>query len=167
MKYIDQKNTTIYIVVIVQSLSCVQHCYPWTVAHQASLSSTTSPNLLKFTSIESVMLSNHLILCYPLLFCLRSFPASWCFPVSRLFKSGSQTVRASISAAVFLMDIQGWFTLGLIGLISLKSKDSWDSSAAPYFISISSLALSLLYVPTLTSIYDHWKNHSFDYVDLC
>ena len=167
MKYIDQKNTTVYIVFIVQSLSCVQHCYPWTVAHQASLSSTICPNLLKFMSIESVMLSNHLILCHPLLFCLRSFPAWWCFPVSQLFKSGSQTVRTSTSATVFLMNIQGWFTLGLIGSISLQSKDSWDSSAAPYFKSINSLALSLLYVPTLTSIYDHWKNHSFDSMDLC
>ena len=46
-------------------------------------------------------------------------------------------------------------------------RDSQESSAAPQFKSINSLALSLLYGPTLTSIHDYWKNHSFDYTDLC
>ena len=56
--------------------SCPTLCDPWTAAHQASLSSTISWSLLRFMSIESAMLSNYLILCQPLLLCLRSFPAS-------------------------------------------------------------------------------------------
>ena len=61
----------------VQSLSHVQlFVTPWTAAHQASLSITNSQSLLKFLSFESVMPSNHLILCHPFSSCLQSFPAS-------------------------------------------------------------------------------------------
>ena len=66
------------------------------------------------------------------------------------------------SASVFPMNIQGWFPLGFTGLISLQSKGLQESSPAPQFESIVSSALSLLYGPTLTSIHDYWKNHSFD-----
>ena len=71
-------------VAIVQLLNHIQlFAAPWTAAHQAALSSTISWSLLRFMSIESVMLSNHLILCSPLFsFCLQSFPASGSFPVS-------------------------------------------------------------------------------------
>ena len=66
-----------YVVVVFQSLSHVQLFEaPWTAAHQASLSFTASQSLLKFMSIESVMPSNHLILCRPLFSCPQSFPAS-------------------------------------------------------------------------------------------
>ena len=51
--------------------------------------------------------------------CLQSFPASKCFPMSWLFTSGGQSIGASASAPVLLMNIQGWFPLGLTGLISL------------------------------------------------
>ena len=62
-------------VVVVQSLSCVQlSVTPWTVAHQASLSFTISRSLLKLMSIESVMQSNHLTLCHPLLLLPSIFP---------------------------------------------------------------------------------------------
>ena len=64
---------------------------PWTAACQASLSITNSLSLLKLTSIESVMPSNHLILCRPLLSRLQSFPASGSFPMSQLFTSGGQS----------------------------------------------------------------------------
>ena len=60
----------------VQSLSCVQlFAIPWTAAHQASLSITNSKRLLKLMSIESVMPSNHLILCHPLLLLPSIFPS--------------------------------------------------------------------------------------------
>ena len=72
-------------------------------------------------SMESVILSNHLILCRPLLLLPSSFPASE-FPVSRLFASGGQSIGASASASVLLMNIQGWFPIGLTGLISMQSK---------------------------------------------
>ena len=92
---------------------------PWTVACQAPLSSTISQSLLKFMFIESLMLSNHLILCHPF-FCLQSFPASDSFSMSWLFESSGQSIGAS--ASVLPMNIQGWFPLELTGLISLLSK---------------------------------------------
>ena len=76
--------------------------------------------------------------------CLQSFPASRSFPISWLFASGGQSIRASDSAPVLPMNIQGWFPLGLTGLISLKSKDFQEYSPAPQFESINSLVLSLL-----------------------
>ena len=66
--------------------------------------------------------------------------------------------------SVLPMNIQGWFPLGLIGLLSLSPRDSQESSSTPHFKSINSLALKLLYGPTLTSIYECWKNHSSDYM---
>ena len=77
--------------------------------------------VFKLMSIEPVMPPNHLILCCPLL--LRSvFPASGSFPMSQLYTSGSQSVGVLVSASVLLRNIQGWFPLGLTGLISLLSK---------------------------------------------
>ena len=67
---------------------------------------------------ESVMLSNHLILCLPLLLWPQSFPASGSFPMSWLFPSGGQ----SIGASVLPRNIQDWFLLGLTGLICMQSK---------------------------------------------
>ena len=140
---------------------------PWTVAHQAVLSFTIFQSLLEFMSIELVMLSNHLILCHPFLFCLQSFPASRPFPMSWSITSGGQSIGVSVSAPALPMNTQGWFPLGLTGLISLLSKGLSKSSPALQFQSINSSALSLLYGPTLTSIHDYWKNHSFDKTDLC
>ena len=62
-------------------------------------------------SIESVILSNRLILCCPFSFCLQSFPASESFQVSRLFPAGGKSIRASASASVLPLNIQGWFPL--------------------------------------------------------
>ena len=87
--------------------------------------------------------------------------------MSRLFSSGGQSIGASASASVLPMNIQNWFPLGLTGLISLHSMYSQESSPTPQFKSISSLALSFLYGPTLTSVHDYWKSHSFDYMKLC
>ena len=87
--------------------------------------------------------------------------------MSRLFASGGQNIAASASAWVLPMNTQGWFPLGLIGLISLLFKGLQESSPAPHLESINSSVLSRLYGPTLTSIHDYKKNHSFDYTDLC
>ena len=103
--------------VVVQSLSCIQlFVTPWTAAYQASLSITNSPSLLNLMSIESVIPSNHLILHH--LFLL---PPS-IFPSIRVFTSGGQSIGASTSASVFLMNIQDWFPLQLTGFISLQFK---------------------------------------------
>ena len=58
----------------------------------------------------------------PFFFCLQYFPASGSFPISQLFSAGGQSIGASASASVLEMNIQGWFPLGLIGLISLLPK---------------------------------------------
>ena len=97
---------------------------------------------------------------------LLSFLASRSFLMSRLFASGGQSIGASVWASVLPMNIQGWFPLGFTGWISCCPKDSQESSQTPQFESINSLVLSILYVPTLTSIHDYWKNHSFDYTDI-
>ena len=92
--------------------------------------------------------------------CLQSFPASGSFPMSQLFPSGGQSI--GVSALILPMNIQDWFPLGLIGLV-LQSK----GLSRVQFKSINYLALSLLSGPTLRSIHNYWKNHSFGYMDLC
>ena len=89
---------------------------------------------------------------------LQSFPGSGSFPVSQSFTSSSQSIGVSVPASVLPMNIQGWFPLGLTGLISLQSKGPQKSFPTPQFKSINSLMLS----PILTSIHDYWKNHRFD-----
>ena len=87
----------------------------------------------------------------------------------KLNKQGDQSIGASgasASASVLPKNIQDQFPLGLTGLISCSPRDSQESSPPAQFKSISSSALSFLYGPTLTSIHDYWKNHSFDYMDL-
>ena len=118
----------------VQSLSRAQlFVTPRTAARQASLSITNSWSLLKLMSIESMMPSNHLILCHPLLLLSSIFQASGSFPMSQFFTSGGQSIGVSASASVLPI---------------------------PQFKSINSSVLSFLYSPTLTSIHDYWKNHS-------
>ena len=96
--------------------------------------------------------------------CFQSFPASGSFPMSQLFASGGQSIGASSSASVLPMNIQCWFSLGLINWLDLLAvQGTLESSLAPQLESISSSALSLLYGPVLTSVCDYWKNCSFDY----
>ena len=95
---------------------------PRTAACQASLAITNSWSLLKLMSIESVTPFNHLILCHPFSSHLQSFPASESFPMSQLFISGGQSIGASASPSVLLMNIPNWFPLGLTDLIFLQSK---------------------------------------------
>ena len=100
-------------------------------------------------------------------FCLQTFPKSRSFPVSQLFTSCGPSTAALASASVLPMSIQDWSPLGWTGWISLQSKGLSKSSPTPQLECISSLALCLLYGPTLTSMHDYWKDHSLDYVDLC
>ena len=102
--------------------SCLLLCDPWTAARQASLSITNSHSLLKLMSLESVVPSNHLILCRPLLFPPSIFPSISVFSMRQFFASGGQRIGVSASASVLPMNIQSWFLLGLTGLISLQSK---------------------------------------------
>ena len=103
------------------------------------------------------IVSNHLIFCPPLLLLPSIVPSIRVFSNDWLFTSSGQRIGASVSASVLPMNIQGWFPLGLIGLISCCPRDSQESSPALQFKSISSWELSLLYGPTLTPIHDYWK----------
>ena len=146
---------------VVQSLSSVRpFATPWTAACQAFLSFTDSWSLLKLMSIESVMPSNHLILCCPLLLLPSIFPSIRA--MSQFFASGGQSIGASASASVFLMNSEDWFPLGLTDLIFLQSKGLSRVFSNTKFKGISSLVLCLLHGPTLTTIHDYWKNHSLD-----
>ena len=107
--------------------------------HQASLSSAISQSLLQFMPVESMMPSNHLTLCHSFSSCPQPFPGS--SPVRQVFTSGAQSAGASASASALPMNLQGWSPC--------SPRDSRESSPAPQFRSINSLALSLLCGPTL------------------
>ena len=154
--FIALKNplcSTYSVLVVVQLLSWVQlFATPWTSALQDSLSLTISLSLLKLMFVESVIPSNHLILCCHLLL----------LPSARVFSNESASVAKVLELQLqhqsLPMNIQDWFPLRLTGLISLLSKGfSRVFSSTIVWISINSLALSILYGPTLTSVDDYWK----------
>ena len=98
--------------------------------------------------------------------CSQSFPASGSFTVSWLFASDGQNIVASVSVSVLLMNIQGWFSLELTGLLSLLSKGLsrvFSTTVGKHRYSV----LSLLYGPALTSVPDYWENNSLDDMDIC
>ena len=112
--------------------------------------------------------------CYPTISfsavpfsCLQSFPGSGSFLMNQIFESGGQSIGVSASASVLPVNTRDWFPLGWTGWISLQSKGLsrvFSSTAVQknwFFGAQHSLC------PTLTSIHNYWKNHSFDYIDLC
>ena len=104
---------------IISSVQSLSHAWlsatPWTTVCQASLSITISRSLPKPMSIESVMPSNHLILCHPLLLLPSIFPSLRVFPMSQLFASGGQSIGVSASTSVLPMNTQYWSPLGWTG----------------------------------------------------
>ena len=90
--------------------------------------------------------------------CPQSFQASGSFPMTQFFTSGGQRIGASGSASVLPMNIQDWFPWGLTGWISLLSK----GLSRVFSNTTVQKHQFFLYGPTLTSIHDYWKNHSFD-----
>ena len=148
----------------VQSLSHVLlFATPWTAARQASLSITNFQNLLKLISIELVMPSNYLILCRPLL-----LPPS-IFPSIRVFSNESvlhirwpKYLEFQLQHHSFQWIFRTDFLYNWLVLSPFSPRDSQESSPTPQFKSINSSAFSFLYSPTLKSIHDYWKNHSFD-----
>ena len=92
--------------------------------------------------------------------CPQSFPASGSFQMSQLFAWSGKSIGVSASISVLQMNTQDWSPLGWTSGSPCSSRDSQESSPAPKFKSINSSVLSFLYSPTLTSIHDHWKNHS-------
>ena len=99
--------------------------------------------------------------------CPQSLPASGSFPMSQLFAWGGQSTGVSASASVLPMNTQDWSPLGWTDWISLQSKGLSGVFSNTTVQKHHFLALSFLHSPTLTSIHDHWKNHSFDQMELC
>ena len=137
-------------------------CNPMAAACQASLSITNSWSLLKLMYIALVMPSNHLILCHPLLLSTSIFPSIRVFSSESVllirwpkYWSFSFSISHSNEYSGLLFFRMDWLDL-LAVQGTLKSLLQHDSSKASF------LALSFLYSPTLTSIHDHWKNHSLD-----
>ena len=122
---------------------------PGVYSNSCPLSRWCHPTILSFV----ITFSSH----------FQSFPASESFQMSQLFASGGQNIGASASTSVLPMNIQDWFPLGWMVESPCSPRDSQESSPTPQFKSINSLALSFLHSPSLTSIHDHWKNHSLDY----
>ena len=134
-----------------QPLDCSMPGFP--VNHQ-------SQSLLKLMSIESVMPSNHLILCCPLLLLLSIFPSFRVFSKESVLhirwpKYWSFSIRPSNEHSGLISSRMDWLDL-------LAVQGTLKSFPTPWFKSINSLVPSFLYGPTLTSIHDYWKNHSFD-----
>ena len=136
---------------------------PWTAAHQASLFFTISWSFLKLMCTESVMPSNHLILCWPLFLLplisasIRIVSSEWALCIRW------PNIGTSASASVLPVNIQGWFPLGLTGLNSLLSKGLTRVFSSTTMWKHLFLVDSLLYGPTLTSVHDYWKSNSVDY----
>ena len=141
---------------------CSTFVTPWTAAHQASWSITNSWSLPKLMSVESVMPSNHCILCCPLLLLPSIFLSIRVFSnESVLHISWPKYWSFSFNISPF-NDYSGLISFRINWFESPCSpRYSQESSPTPQFKSISSSAL-FPYSPTLTSIHDYWKNHSFD-----
>ena len=146
--------------VVVQLLSCV-HLFvtPQTAACQTSLSFTISYSLLRFISIESVMLSHSLLPPSPPALNLSQQQS---FPMSRLFASSDQSIGASATASALSNDYSGLISFRIDWFDLLAVQGTLESSSALQLESINSLVISLLYSSTLTSIHDYWKSHNFD-----
>ena len=127
--------------------------------HNLELAQTRSSSQWTHPTISSSVV--------PFSSCLQFWPSSVSFLMSWLSASGGQSIGASASASVIPMNTQDGSPLGWTGWISLQPKGCSRVFSTPQFKSINSSVLSLLYGPTLTSIHDYWKNHSFDCTDLC
>ena len=117
--------------------------------------------------IESLMPSDQLILCCPLLLLPPIFPASGPFPMSQFFASGGQSIGAWASQSVIPINIQEWFPLRLTDLISLKSKGLSRVFFGTIIQKHQFCGTQPSYGAALTSVHDYWKSHSLEYMDLC
>ena len=135
---------------------------PWTAAHQASLSITNSWSLLKLMSTDSVMPCNHLVFCHPPLLLPSIFPSMRSFSNESVlhirwpkYSSFSISLSSEYSGLIS-------FRFDWLDLFAVQGTLTSLLQQTPQFKSINSSVLSFLYGPTLTSIHDYWKNHSFD-----
>ena len=152
-------------IVFVQSLNHVwPFVTPWTTARQASLSFTIFQSLLKLMTIELVMPSNHLILCHPLLLLPSIFPSNRVFSNESALciqwpKYWSFTISPLNEYSELISFRIDWFDLLAVQgtLKSFLLHHNWKIS----------ILQGSAFIEALISIYDYWKNHSFDYMNLC
>ena len=151
--------------------SCLTLCNPMDCSMQASLSLTISWSLLKLMSIELLMPFNHLILCCPLLFLTSVFPSIRVFTNGlaphirwpKYWKFSFSICPSNKHSKLIYFRIDWFDVLAVQG--TLKSFSQHHSLKAP--ILWHSLWFTILYGSTFTSVHEYWKNHSFDYTDLC
>ena len=144
----------------VSSVQFTQSCL--TICNPMNCSKSCLPVHYQLMFIESVMPSNHLILCHPLLLLPSIFPSIRVFSTESVLhirwpKYWSFSFNISPSN-----EHPGLISFRIRVGSPCSPRDSQESSPTPQFKIINSLALSFLYSPTLTSIHDYWKNHSFD-----
>ena len=144
-----------------QSVQSLSHFWLWPhgLQHTRLLSITNSQSLLKLMSIDLVVPCNHLILCRPILLLLSIFPSIRVFSNESALhikweKYWSFSFRISPTN-----EYSGLipFSIGWLDFLAVQ-----ESSPTPQFKSTNSSVLSFLYSLTLTSIHNHWKNHSLD-----
>ena len=140
----------------------------WTAAHQASLSITNSRSLLKLMSIKSVMPSNHLILCHPLLLLPSIFPSIRVFSNESVLQirwpktwSFSFSISPSNEYSGLISFRIHWFDL-------LAVQGTHKTLLQQHSLKTSIIQCStFVYRPVLLSMHDYWKNSSSDYTNLC
>ena len=138
---------------------------PWTAACQAPLFFTLSWSLLKFISTELVMLYNHLILCCPLLLLPSIFPSIRDFSNEsalhiRWPEYWSFSINPSNQNSGLISFKIDWFDL-------LAVQETFRSLLQHHSLKASILWCSAFFIVQLTTVHDHWENHSLDYIDLC
>ena len=135
---------------------------PWTAAPQASLSINNSWSLLKLMSIKLVKPSNHLILSHPLLLLPSIFQHHGLFQGVSSSHQVAKVLELQLQHQSFQWIFKTDFLYDWLVWSPCSPRDSQESSPTPQFKNINSLVLSFLHSPTLTSVHDSWKNHSFD-----
>ena len=144
--------------------SVVQSCLTlWDPMNRSTPGLPVHHQLPEFTQthiLESAMPSSHFILFCPLLLLSPIPPRIRVILMGQLFTRGGQSNGVSASASVLPMNTHDWSPLGWTGCISLQSKGL--SRVFSNTTVQNSSVLSFLHSPTLTSIHDHWKNHSLD-----
>ena len=165
-KCIQTQYVSVFFIITFSSVQSFSHVWlfvtPLTAAQQASLSITNSWRSLKLMSMVSVMPSNHLLLCLPLLLLPSIFPSIRIFSkqsVLRIRWPNYWSFSFSISLS---NEYSGLISFTMVWLDLLAVQGTFKSLLQHQFESINSLALSFLYSPTLISIHDYWKNHSFN-----
>ena len=148
--------------------SCPTLCDPMDCSTPGFAARQNSWSLLRLTSIELVMPSNHLILCLHLPLLYSVFASIRVFPQ---WVSSSHQVPKVLEFQLQHQSFQWIFKTefpsdGLFGS-PCSLRDSQESPPTLQFKSINSSVCSFLYSPTLTSIHDYWKNHNFDEIDWC